>query len=114
LTPNAQRGGRANRDAMWIGNTIYFNSDKNGHFNLYSYDIGSGKTTEVTHNKTFDVCDGRALIRENRIVYELNGELQVLDTKSQRTRIVDQRSRMTESPNDPAEFLRPIRSKTLR
>src|SRR5713101_2311562 len=33
---------RPNRDPMWIGNTIYFDSDRDGHFNLYAYDVGSG------------------------------------------------------------------------
>jgi tricorn protease len=28
---------RASRDAMWIANTIYYNSDKDGKFNLYAY-----------------------------------------------------------------------------
>jgi tricorn protease len=74
-------GPRAWRDAMWIGNTIYFNSDKDGHFNLYAYDVASGKNTPVTTSRQWDVrwpsSDG-----EGRIVYELNGELQVLDVKS--------------------------------
>src|SRR6266404_9460330 len=33
---------RPSRDPMWIGNTIYFNSDREGHFNLYAYDVTSG------------------------------------------------------------------------
>jgi tricorn protease len=74
-------GPRATRDPIWLGNTIYFNSDRDGHFNLYAYNISSAKTTQVTNNKTWDVrwpsSDG-----EDRIVYELDGELQVLDTKS--------------------------------
>ena len=41
-------GPRSSRDPMWIGKQIYFNSDKDGHFNLYSYDVASGKTTQVT------------------------------------------------------------------
>jgi tricorn protease len=72
---------RANRDPMWIGNKVYFNSDRDGHFNLYSYDVGSGKTTPVTHSKQWDVRWPNS-DRQSRIVYELNGELQVLDLKS--------------------------------
>src|SRR5574341_2469874 len=30
---------RADRDPMWIGNTVYFNSDRDGHFHLYAYDV---------------------------------------------------------------------------
>jgi len=77
-------GPRATRDPIWLGNTIYFNSDRDGHFNLYAYNISSTRTSEITSNKTWDVrwpsSDG-----ENRIVYELNGELQVLDTRSQKS-----------------------------
>lgn len=83
-TKRITEGPRATRDPMWVGDTIYFNSDRDGHFNLYSYDIGSGKTTEVTSNKTFDVR-WPSSDNEERIVYELNGELQVLDTKSNRS-----------------------------
>ena len=50
-------GPRATRDPMWVGDTIYFNSDRDGHFNLYAYNTGNGKTTQVTNNKTL----GRAL-----------------------------------------------------
>src|SRR4029077_1077402 len=46
---------RADRDPMWIGNTIYFNSDRDGHFNLYAYDIAKSTTTQLTTNRTWDV-----------------------------------------------------------
>jgi tricorn protease len=32
-------GVRASRDAMWIGDKIYYNSDRDGKFNLYAYDV---------------------------------------------------------------------------
>jgi len=74
-------GPRATRDAMWIGDTIYYNSDRDGHFNLYAYNPKSGKTSQVTQNKQWDVrwpsSDHQA-----RIIYEMDGELQILDTKN--------------------------------
>jgi tricorn protease len=76
-------GPRATRDPIWIGDTIYFNSDRDGHFNLYAYNISSGKTTQITNNKIWDVR-WPSSDNEGRIVYELNGELQVLDVKSNR------------------------------
>lgn len=72
---------RADRDPMWIGSTIYYNSDKDGHFNLYAYDIPSGKTSQVTHSPKWDVR-WPSSDRDGRIVYEMDGELQVLNTKS--------------------------------
>ena len=70
-------GDRASRDPMWIGDKIYFNSDRDGHFNLFSYDTKSGKTAQVTTSKQWDVR-WPGTDRKDRIVYELNGELQVL------------------------------------
>ena len=77
-------GPRPNRDPMWIAGTIYFNSDRDGHFNLYAYDVASGKITQLTTSKPWDVRWPSA-DREGRIVYELDGELQVLDTKSRKS-----------------------------
>lgn len=74
-------GPRSWRDPMWIGNTIYFNTDRDGHFNLYAYDVPSGKLSAVTTNKVWDVR-WPSTDNEGRIVYELNGELQVYDIRS--------------------------------
>ena len=67
---------RADRDPMWIGNAIYFTSDRDGTLNLYSYDLASRETAQLTDSDTWDVRwpgdDGA-----DRIVYELNGELQI-------------------------------------
>lgn len=74
---------RPSRDPMWIGNTIYFNSDRDGHFNLYAYDVASSKTTPATTNKPWDVRWPSA-DRDGHIVYELDGELHMYDTKAKK------------------------------
>ncbi|HWQ31239.1 MAG TPA: S41 family peptidase [Blastocatellia bacterium] len=74
---------RADRDPMWIGSTIYFNSDRDGHFNLYAYDTAKGTTTQLTTNKVWDVR-WPSSDNQSRIVYELNGELQIFDVKSKK------------------------------
>jgi len=74
---------RPSRDPMWIGNTIYFNSDRDGHFNLYAYDLSGGKTAQVTTHKPWDVRWPSAG-SDGRIVYELDGELHVFDTKAKK------------------------------
>ena len=74
----------ASRDAMWIGDTIYYNTDKDGRFNLYAYDPGSKKTTQVTKNRDWDIR-WPASDDQNRIVYERNGELEVLDVGSKKS-----------------------------
>ena len=77
-------GPRPSRDPMWIGNTIYFNSDRDGHFNLYAYDVsGGGKTTQVTTHKPWDVRWPSAG-SDGHIVYELDGELHIFDTKAKK------------------------------
>jgi tricorn protease len=74
---------RTDRDPMWIGDAIYFASDRDGTLNLYRYDLASKATEEITHSTTWDVrwpsSDHRS-----RIVYELDGELHVLDVGSRK------------------------------
>ena len=77
-------GPRATRDPMWVGDTIYYNSDKDGHFNLYAYNVGSGRSTQITSNRQYDIR-WPSSDNDNQIVYELNGELQVLDTRSRKS-----------------------------
>ncbi len=69
---------------MWVGETIFFNSDRDGHFNLYAYNVGSGRTNQVTTNRQYDVR-WPSSDNENQIVYELNGELQVFDARSRKS-----------------------------
>ncbi|MBX7054951.1 MAG: PDZ domain-containing protein [Pyrinomonadaceae bacterium] len=73
----------ASRDAMWIGNTIYYNSDRDGKFNLYAYDTASGKTAQVTRNRDWDI---RWPSSDNvsRIIYERDGELEIFDINSKK------------------------------
>ena len=72
---------RADRDPMWIGDKIYFTSDRDGTNNLYLYETPSKQTRQLTHSKTWDVrwpsSDNQSLI-----VYELDGELHIFDTRN--------------------------------
>jgi tricorn protease len=76
---------RTERDPMWIGDAIYFVSDRDGTLNLYSFDLGSRKVRQHTREKTWDV---RWASSDNvgRIVYELDGELHLFDVKADRDR----------------------------
>jgi tricorn protease len=78
LTPVAHSV-RTERDPMWIGDAIYFVSDRDGTLNLYRYDIASQQVDELTHETVWDV---RWASSDNtsKIVYELDGELHVYDT----------------------------------
>src|SRR4029079_6710843 len=69
------------RDPMWIGSRIYFNSDRTGTLNLYSYDVASGATAQLTQSTQWDVRWPSA-DADGQIVHEQNGELNVYDTRS--------------------------------
>jgi tricorn protease len=73
----------AARDEMWIGGTIFYNSDRDGKFNLWAYDTRSGKTSEVTQNRDWDIR-WPSSDEQGKIVYEKNGELEVFDVNSKK------------------------------
>ncbi|MEM8961497.1 MAG: S41 family peptidase [Acidobacteriota bacterium] len=72
---------RTERDPMWIGDTIYFVSDRTDHLNIFSFDPGSGAVEQLTNGAPWDV---RWPSTDNlsRIVYELNGQLHILDVST--------------------------------
>ena len=62
---------------MWIGDSVYFASDRDGKLNLYRIDPASGETEQVTHHTDYDVR--RPTSDGSRVVYELGGTLWVYD-----------------------------------
>ena len=78
---------RTDRDPMWIGDDVYFVSDRDGVLNLYRYEPGTKETEQVTSEKTWDVR-WPASDSAGRIVYELNGELSVYDAATGKSRSV--------------------------
>jgi tricorn protease len=76
------------RDPVWIGNAIYFLSDRGPHLNLYRYDTGSGQTTQLTNYSTDDArwASGD---QAGQIVYEVTGALHVYDTRNGKDRALD-------------------------
>jgi tricorn protease len=69
---------RCHRDPMWIGDKIYYSSDKDDTLNLYSYDPKTKKTTQLTHSTKWDLR-WPSTDHKNRIVYEMDGELNIFD-----------------------------------
>jgi len=53
---------------MWIGETVYFLSDRGGEFNLYSYDLKSKNVVRRTRHESFPVESASA--DAGRIIYE--------------------------------------------
>jgi tricorn protease len=79
----------AQRDAMWIGSTVYYTSDEDGTFNLYAHDTATGQTTQVTRSRDWDVRWPSADAASGRIIYEMAGTLHVLDTRTGSTRALN-------------------------
>ena len=75
------------RIPMWIGDRIFFSSDRDRVLNIYAYDPASGKTTQITSHREYDIrrpCSG-----SGKIVYELGGDVWMLDTLTGKTGRVD-------------------------
>ncbi|MEO9047624.1 MAG: PDZ domain-containing protein [Gemmatimonadaceae bacterium] len=71
---------------MWIGNAVYFLSDRDKVVNLYSYDLDSKKLTQLTHYTDFDIMSASA--GAGVIAYEQAGYVHLLDMKSGESRQV--------------------------
>jgi tricorn protease len=69
---------------IWVGDRIYFLSDRNGRFSLFAYDLKSRQVREVVPNSGMDFKSASA--GPDAIVYEQFGSLNLYDLKTGRTR----------------------------
>ncbi len=67
---------RTERDPMWIGDDIYFVSDRDGTLNLYKYNMSDESVEQLTTSTTWDVR-WPSSDNSSQIVYEFNGQLNV-------------------------------------
>jgi tricorn protease len=72
---------------MWVGDKVYFLSDRNGPVSLWVYDTASGSVNEVVKNQGLDFKSASA--GGGAIVYEQFGSLHLLDLKTGKTQGVD-------------------------
>lgn len=70
----------SDRWPMWIGEKIYFSSDRDRVLNIWSYDPGTGQIEQVTKHKEYDVRHPD--FGGNQVVYELGGDIWKLDVTS--------------------------------
>ncbi len=68
---------------MWMGDDIYFVSDRNGRSTLFSYGVGSKKVSQVLPPSELDVKSASA--GNGVIVYEKIGGIYLFDPKSKAT-----------------------------
>lgn len=67
-------------DPMWVGNTIYFLSDRNFTTNLFAYRLDTKELEQVTHHDDADIMTAGA--GPDAIVYEQAGSLHLMDLAS--------------------------------
>src|SRR5688572_892572 len=67
-------------DPIWMGDTVYFRSDRAGEFNLFSYDTKSRTVKQVTKHTDFPVLTAAG--SGGRIVYEQAGVLHLLNVST--------------------------------
>ncbi len=72
---------------MWIGNTVYFLSDRNGPVTLFAYDTQSKKVRQLVENHGYDLKSAAAT--NDAIVYEQFGEIHLFDLASGKEHRVD-------------------------
>ena len=78
----------SDRDPMWIGDRIYFASDRSGTLNLYTVLPDGTGLAQLTNSTTWDVRWPSA-DEAGHIVYERDGELHVFDTGGKTDRKLD-------------------------
>ena len=67
---------RTDRDPMWIGDSIWFASDRTGTLNLWSYDLATKSVHQETSSTNWDLrWPSAGAAADERIVYEKGGEL---------------------------------------
>ena len=62
---------------MWAGNKVYFLSDRTKRMNLYSYNISTKETKQLTNYSDFDIKFPS--LGKNHIVFEKGGYIYLLD-----------------------------------
>ncbi|WP_029038808.1 S41 family peptidase [Salinimicrobium xinjiangense] len=67
---------------QWLGNKVYFRSDRAGEFNLFSYDIATKQVEQLTHYNEFPVID--LATGNNEIIFEQEGYLHTFDPNSKK------------------------------
>jgi tricorn protease len=73
-------GGSNDTNPQWMGNTVYFRSDRDGEFNLYSYNMETEAVSRHTMFDDFPVT--RLSANGNDLVYEQAGYLHRFDANA--------------------------------
>ena len=69
---------------MWVGDTIFFVSDRNHTANLFSYKTATRQLSQITNHEDFDIMSASA--GADAVVYEQAGYIYLVDAKSGQSR----------------------------
>ena len=71
-------------DPMWVGDTVYFLSDRNRTVNLFSYAVDTKAVRQLTQHDDYDIMSASA--GPDAIVYEQAGYIHLFDLKTRQAR----------------------------
>jgi tricorn protease len=78
VTQIPQPEGRCNDlDPHWLGDSVYFRSDRAGEYNLFAFDTATRKVRQLTKHDDFPVLDIGS--GGGRLLYEQGGHLHLFD-----------------------------------
>lgn len=80
LTRTPQLDKERHLDPVWVGEKVYYLSERDFVSNIWSYDLKSEQEKQITFYKKFDIKSLDAF--EDQIVFEQGGYLHTLDTKN--------------------------------
>ncbi len=91
--------GSNNRNPMWIGDKIYFVSDRTFTANLFSFDTKTKKIEQVTKFEKYDISATAAC--DDAIVLVQDGKLHLFDLATKQTRVVPVRVNADDAETKP-------------
>ncbi len=75
-------------DPAWVGNIVFFLSDRDGVSNVWSYDTRSKELKQQTKFRDYDVKTLDASTSANAVVFEQGGYIHEMDLESNAERVV--------------------------
>jgi tricorn protease len=72
---------------IWLADTVYFLSDRNGPVTLFAYNTKSAQVTEIVKNTGLDIKNASA--GPGAIIYEQFGQIHIYDLKTRKPRPID-------------------------
>ncbi|WNB18644.1 S41 family peptidase [Marivirga arenosa] len=84
LVRTPQKDKERHLDPVWVGNKVYYLSERDYVSNIWSFDISSQEEEQITFHKKFDIKSLDAF--GDQIVYEQGGYLHLLNTADKSTK----------------------------